>query len=184
MKKDIGPVNALYPMPVVLVGTMVDGRANFLTVAHVGIFTLQIISLGINKSHYSNRGIIENRTFSVNIPGDDLVTATDYAGLVSGAREDKSRVFTVEYGALGTAPMIAEAPLCMECELLNVLDYGTHDVFTGKPVHTYADESILRNGTVDLSLMKPMLFDMFQRKYWKLGKPFADCWSEGKNYKP
>ena len=33
----IGPVNALYPMPTTLVGVTVNGKPNFLTVAHVGI---------------------------------------------------------------------------------------------------------------------------------------------------
>jgi hypothetical protein len=33
----MGPVNALYPMPATLVGATVNGKPNFLTVAHVGI---------------------------------------------------------------------------------------------------------------------------------------------------
>jgi len=33
----IGPVNALYPMPTTLVGATVNGKPNFLAVAHVGI---------------------------------------------------------------------------------------------------------------------------------------------------
>jgi hypothetical protein len=28
-----------------------------------------------------------------------------------------------------------------------------------------------------------MLFDMSQRKYWKLGEGFANCWSIGSMYK-
>ena len=35
--KAIGPVNALYPMPTTLVGATVNGKPNFLAVAHVGI---------------------------------------------------------------------------------------------------------------------------------------------------
>ncbi|MCU0849458.1 MAG: flavin reductase family protein [Spirochaetes bacterium] len=182
MKKNIGPVNALYPMPVVLVGAMVDGRANFITIAHVGIFTLETISLGVNRSHYTNRGIRENRTFSVNFPSDGMVVETDYAGLASGKQTDKSSVFEVEFGPLKTAPMIKNAPVSMECGLLDVLDYGNHDVFVGRAVNTYADESVLKNGVIDLAAVRPMLFDMFQRKYWRLGGPFADCWSVGKNY--
>jgi len=35
--QSIGPVNALYPMPTTLVGAIVDGKPNFLAVAHVGL---------------------------------------------------------------------------------------------------------------------------------------------------
>jgi len=182
MKKNLGALNALYPMPVVLVGAMVDGKANFITIAHVGIFTLDEISLGINRSHYTNRGIKENRTFSVNFPSDDMVVETDYAGIVSGKQSDKSSLFEIEFGPLKTAPMIKKAPVSMECELLDVLDRGNHEIFVGRAVNTYADDSVLKNGTIDLTAVRPMLFDMFQRKYWRLGGPFADCWSVGKNY--
>ncbi len=180
MKKNIGPVNALYPMPVVLAGAIVEGRANFITVAHVGIFRHDTVALGLGKSHFTNRGIAEQRTFSINIMPDELVVETDYAGIVSGRKVDKSTLFEVEYGPLRTAPMIAAAPVSMECALLDVLDYESHEVFVGKVENTFADESVLRNGKIDLAAVRPMLFDMFQRKYWRLGEAFADCWSAGK----
>ena len=50
----IGPVNALYPMPTTLVGTTVNGKPNFLTIAHVGILnhgTPQYLSLSLGKVH-------------------------------------------------------------------------------------------------------------------------------------
>ena len=37
MKKDIGAVLGLYPTPLVVVGAMVEGRANWMLVGHVGI---------------------------------------------------------------------------------------------------------------------------------------------------
>ena len=50
----IGPVNALYPTPTTLVGTIVNGGPNFLAVAHVGILTHQYLSIGLGKIHYSS----------------------------------------------------------------------------------------------------------------------------------
>ena len=37
MKKDLGSVLALYPTPLVVVGTMVDKKPNWVLVGHVGI---------------------------------------------------------------------------------------------------------------------------------------------------
>lgn len=56
MKKQLGSHNALYPTPTTLVGVTVDGKPNFITIAHVGILTLNRISLGMNKVHYSQPG--------------------------------------------------------------------------------------------------------------------------------
>jgi flavin reductase (DIM6/NTAB) family NADH-FMN oxidoreductase RutF len=67
MKKQIGKNNALYPSLTTILGTTVNGRPNFITIAHVGIMNHgdpQYISFGVSKSHYSNQGLIENKVFS------------------------------------------------------------------------------------------------------------------------
>ena len=57
MKEKLGAVNALYPMPTVLVGAMVNGKPNFITIAHVGIMTYSHISLGMGNIHYTTQGL-------------------------------------------------------------------------------------------------------------------------------
>lgn len=183
MLQRIGHQNVLYPMPVVLVGAMVNGKANFINIAHVGILNAQaphLISLGMSKTHYTNAGIRENKTFGVNIPTEAMVVETDYIGLVSGRDVDKSGVFEVFFGELHTAPLIKKCSLAMECRLYSVVDTPSHDVFVGEIVATYADPAVLVNGKVDLARVKPLLFDMSSRKYWTLGPAIADCWRVGK----
>jgi flavin reductase (DIM6/NTAB) family NADH-FMN oxidoreductase RutF len=180
MKKEFGPKLSLYPMPTTIVGATVNGSPNFITIAHVGIMDLGSVSLGMAKIHYSNAGIKENGTFSVNLPSEDLVEKTDCCGMVSGKNVDKSQLFTVYYGALGTAPMIQECPISMECKLIQTVDFPKHDVFIGEIVHTYCDEQILTEGAPDFSKVRPILFTMDDRGYWKLGQRFAGAWSIGK----
>jgi len=187
MKKQLDGINALYPMPTVLVGTVVDGKPNFVTIAHVGIMNyakVHYISVSPAKSHYSNRGIIGNGAFSVNIPSEDMVVATDYCGIKSGKHVDKSKIFDLFYGELKAAPMISACPVTMECRLHQTIDFETHDLFIGEIVHTYCEESALTDGTVDFEKVRPMLFDMPRKKYWRLGEPFADCWKIGLQWKP
>ena len=183
MKQKIGPTLSLYPSLTVLAGATVHGKPNFITIAHVGIMTLNHISLGINKAHFTNSGIRENRTFSVNIPSERLVKQTDYCGLVSGRKRDKSFLFDIFYGELKTAPMIDECPVNMECRLERIVDFPSHDVFVGEVVQTHVDEWALSGGKLDISQIKPLLFDMSSKKYWALGDPLADCWSVGKEIK-
>ena len=180
MKEKLGAVNALYPTPTVLVGATVDGKPNFITIAHVGIMTHSHISLGMGKGHHTNAGIKENKTFSVCMPSEDLVVETDYCGIMSGKKTDKATVFDIFYGELKTAPMIQQCKVCMECRLDRTIDFPTHDVFVGEIVQTYADESVLSDGKVDVSKLKPLLFDMNSRKYWSMGDEIAKCWNVGK----
>jgi len=183
MKQKLGPTLSLYQSLTVLAGAIVNGKPNFITVAHVGIMTLNHISLGVNKVHYTNSGIKENKTFSVNIPPESLVKETDYCGLVSGKKTDKSVLFDIFYGELETAPMIKECPINMECRLERIVDFPSHDVFVGDIVQTYADESALLDEKVDIAKVKPLFFDMSSKKYWALGNIIANCWSVGKEIK-
>lgn len=187
MKRNLGPVNALYPSLTTIVGTVVDGRPNFLAVAHVGNMNHsqpQYLSFGINKKHHSGKGILEHREFSVCIPGEGLVVETDYVGLVSGRNTDKSQVFELFTGELAHAPLIKGCPVCMECRLERVVDFETHAVFIGEIVATHADEAVLReDGVIDIARVRPLLFDMASLKYWSLGAEVAPCWSVGKELK-
>ncbi len=182
MKISLGAKNGLYPMPTTIVGAMVNGKPNYIAIAHVGIMDHGNISLGMNKAHYTNAGIKANKTFSVNIPSVDMIKETDYCGLASGKNTDKSQVFEAFYGSLKTAPMIQKCPLNMECRLVQTVDFPHHDVFIGEIVETYCDETILTNSTIDLTKLRPFLFTMWDSGYWEVGKKIAKAWSIGKEY--
>ncbi len=182
----IGPVNALYPMPTTLVGATVNGKPNFLAVAHVGILnhgTPQYLSIGLHKGHYTNAGIHENRSFSICLPPEGLMVATDYCGIMTGKKTDKAELFNVFYGQLNTAPMIRQCPVNMEMKLYDTLGLGSHDIFLGELVQTYADDGVLTDGSIDIAKLKPLLFDMASKKYWALGEPIGNCWNAGKALK-
>lgn len=187
MKSKIGNQNMIYPMPVTIVGALVDGQINFINIAHVGILNANaphLISLAMGKSHFTNSGIKENKTFSINILSTKQVVEADYVGLVSGKNANKSEVFEVFYGDLSTAPMIKNCPLSMECRLVDIYDTKTDDVFIGEIVSTYADDEVLVEGKVDISKVDPLLFDMGHRNYWSLGEIVGKCWSDGKKFTP
>ena len=182
MKEKLGATNALYPLVTAIVGATVDGKPDFATIAHVGIAHLKGITLGMGKIHLTNEGIKANRTFSVNLPSEDMMVVTDHIGMVSGRSEDKSGIFDLFYGELDTAPMIEQCKVTMELKLIEHVETPTHDLFVGEVVGTYADLGVLTNGIIDIAKLKPLLFDMSSKKYWSLGKPLAKCWSVGKDY--
>ena len=183
MKKEIGAKNYLGPMPVTLVGANVGGKPNFIAIAFVGTMDYSHISIASGKMHYTNPGIKENGTFSVNLPSMDLVKEADYCGIVSGKKVDKSQVFEVFYGKLETAPMIVECPINLECRLVQTVDMPGHDVFVGEIVETYADEGCLAGDKVDFAEVRPFFYVNYSNDYWDLGKVFAQAFSIGKELK-
>ena len=186
MKKQINKTNALYPSLTTILGTTVNNRPNFITIAHVGIMNHgdpQYISFGVSKTHFSNQGILENRVFSVNIPSTGFVVETDYFGIVTGKSTDKSKVADIYYEEFEHAPLITQCPVNMVCRLARTIDFETHDIFVGEIVATYADEDVLNNDKIDIKQLDPLLFDMSSIKYWSLGNEVAGAWNAGKALK-
>jgi flavin reductase (DIM6/NTAB) family NADH-FMN oxidoreductase RutF len=188
-KRNLGPVNALYPSLTTLVGTDVDGQPNWITVAHVGILNHAsgdipgYLSIGLHRSHFSNKGIREHGEFSINIPSQKMREITDYAGLVSGERTSKAELFAIERGVLAHAPMVADCPLAMELKLHDTLALGHHDIFIGEIIATYVEQSCLTEEKPDLQKIDPILFDMMKMDYWSLGKRTGKPWRDGKTLK-
>jgi flavin reductase (DIM6/NTAB) family NADH-FMN oxidoreductase RutF len=172
-----------YPMPVVLVGAKVGGKPNFMAVAWFSKVNSDppMMMVAIGKRQYTGEGIVENGCFSVNLPGGDLVTETDYCGIVSGRAEDKARLFDVFYGDSGAAPMIRECPVNYELKLAETVELPGTNVFIGEIVGAYVDEEKRSGQLPDLSLVEPfMLVQSPPSQYFGLGPRLADAFEVGK----
>lgn len=176
MKKNIGKKNALYPMPIAIVGTEAEGKPTFLTIAHVGIMDHTTLSISSGKIHYSNQWIKKNGTLSINIPSMDMAEKMDYVGTVSGAKVDKSGVFETVKGALEGAPLIKDAPISIECKVIDVYDRPEFDVFICSIENTYVKDEVLTNGKIDYAKVDPILYDMPMFGYWHLGERAYDAY--------
>jgi flavin reductase (DIM6/NTAB) family NADH-FMN oxidoreductase RutF len=185
-KVSFNPRTTAYPMPVVLVGATVDGRPNFMAVAWFSKVNsnppMMMISLG--KKQYTGEGIKENRSFSINLPGKDLVTETDYCGIVSGRKEDKARLFQTFYGKPGNAPMIQGCPINYDLKLTETVELpGTH-LFIGEIVGAYVDQDKRQGHIPDLPRAEPfMLVESPPNTYHQLGPQTADAFRVGKKLK-
>ena len=85
MKKNLGSTLALYPMPLVVVGAMVDGQPTWTLAGHVGILGHDRVLVSLAKVHYINRGIRETGALSINLVDEPMLPEADYVGSVSGA---------------------------------------------------------------------------------------------------
>jgi flavin reductase (DIM6/NTAB) family NADH-FMN oxidoreductase RutF len=172
-------------MPVSLVGTHVNGKPNFMAVAWFTMVSYKPprIAIALGKGHYTNPGIKENETFSVCLPSEDMVEITDYCGIVSGKKTDKSEIFDLFYGELKTAPLISDCPLSIECKLVEIVESGLNEIFIGEIMATYTEERFLTEGKLDFGKMKPLILSQPDTTYLRLGEPLATAWNIGKKYK-
>ena len=134
--------------------------------------------------HLTNKGILENKTFSVNLPSEDMVAVTDHIGMVSGTQEDKSGLFDLFYGELDTAPMIEHCKVTMEVKLIDHLKLPTDHLRGRGRRHLRGRRRAHQRRGRHRQAQAAVLFDMASKKYWGLGEPVAKCWSVGKELVP
>jgi flavin reductase (DIM6/NTAB) family NADH-FMN oxidoreductase RutF len=178
-----GPSPILPGYPTILAGTLVNGEVDFVTVAWTGVAasTPPSISIALQHHRHSLKSIRQNMTFSVNIPSIAILKETDYCGLVSGANADNSKEcrFKVFYGKTATAPLIEQCPLNHACEVVQILNLGSHELIVGRIVETFVDEDCLVRGQVDPLKVKPFFFSGFG--YFGLGEKVGDPFRSGKS---
>eukprot|EP01105_Mastigella_eilhardi_P006656 TRINITY_DN181_c0_g1_i6.p1 TRINITY_DN181_c0_g1~~TRINITY_DN181_c0_g1_i6.p1 ORF type:complete len:293 (-),score=99.01 TRINITY_DN181_c0_g1_i6:63-872(-) len=167
----------------VLVGTELNGKANFMMIAWCCPATHTPASLLIcaGSKHASNAGIKLHKAFSINVPSRAVVAKADYCGMKSGADTDKSQVWTVFEGKTAHAPMIKECPVTIECTLSHVFPLDTHEIFVGKieQVHANPDCIDANAGGISTAKVDPCLFSFSGPSYFQLGERFATPWSVG-----
>jgi flavin reductase (DIM6/NTAB) family NADH-FMN oxidoreductase RutF len=168
------PFNALYPMPLVLVTCVNEqGAPNIITLAYVGTVAAKPpqATLAIRPTRYSHAVISQTEEFVINIPTEDLLSAVDQCGHVSGARADKfaKTGLTPQPASQIQAPLIAECPVNLECKLTQTIPLGSHDLFIGEIVAVHVDEELLdEHGFIDYSKAKAVAY--VGNEYWSMGK--------------
>jgi len=170
--------NFSLPMPVVMVGTKVDDKVNFMTVGWITRVNNAppMLGIGISKAHLTNENIRKNGAFSVNFPNSKLVAQTDHCGIVSGHKEDKSKIFDLFYGSLDV-PMIKECPVTLECQLVETVELPTNTFFIGEIKNAWADKAALDGNKFSFDLSDLFILTMPDNQYRAIAKPIAKAWN-------
>lgn len=184
MKKNLGVVQAVYPMPVLMVAAYDEnGKANVMNAAWGMICNSDRIALFIDEEHRTTQNLLKSKAFTVSIADRAHMEAADFFGIASGnTMEDKFE--RTGYHAVKSkfvnAPVIEEFPVVMECELAEVSGTESFYAIVGKIVNTAAEESVLsENGKVDPAKLDALIFDQFQHGYYVSGEKVGQAWNAG-----
>ena len=99
------------------------------------------------------------------------MTAADFCGVKSGRDGDKFALtgLTPEPCTKVKAPQIAECPVSLECKVLEVRPFGTHDMFLAEVVAVNVDDKYIdESGALDLE--KAGLIAYAHGFYYTLGR--------------
>ena len=147
MKKSINPGTLLMPLPAVMVSCGSPEKPNILTIAWTGIVnsTPPMTYISVRKSRFSHDLIAQSGEFVINLTTEALTFATDYCGVKSGREVDKFKEMQLTPLASDKVgcPMIAESPVNLECKVLEVHEYPSHDMFVAEIVAVHVDEELL-----------------------------------------
>lgn len=187
MQKDIGSIMGLYPTPVTVVGTVVDGHVNFLTIAHTGVVEHHAFIVSVDKAHArSERSIRDNKTLSVSLIDQKMMKAADWCGIAKVEKTDKSGAFAHRFiQGMPNAPIIEDAPVSMACEVIDMFEIGDFSNFVCNPLHTFVQEEYLtEKGKIDYEAASPVLFEFQSAQYLSTGKVIGQCWNIGRDFAP
>lgn len=184
MKKNLGAVQAVYPMPVLMIAAYDEnGKVNVMNAAWGMICNSDRIALFIDEDHKTTQNILQSKAFTVSIADRDHMEVADFFGIASGNKmTDKFE--RTGYHAVKSefvnAPVIEEFPVVMECELAEVSSTESFYAIVGKIVNTAAEESVLSaNGKVDPAKLNALIFDQFQNGYYVSGEKVGKAWNAG-----
>ncbi len=184
-KITIGKNQFCLPWTQTLLGTHIRGKVNFMALDWLTRTNYDPAMLGIcvNNGHASNPAIRETGQFSVNVPTVDMVEVTDYCGIASGNKEDKSKLFEVFYGELKAAPLITACPLNIECRVVKTVDLPTNTFFIAEIVTIFSEEKYLTGNKPDVKKIRPFLLTMPDNRFWSVGENVGNAWKDGVKFR-
>jgi len=166
----------LAPLPPALISSGTIKKPNVMTAAWTGIIASDpvITYVSIRPSRYSHEIISQTKEFVINVPNLPLLKATDFCGVKSGRNTDKFKAcdLTPERCDFIKAPQIKEAPISLECKVLSVQTYGTHDMFLAEVLAVHVDDQYV-NDKGALNLQKANLIAYAHGFYFALGKKLS-----------
>ena len=183
MRKSIKNKQAIFPMPVLMIATYNDdGTVDVMNAAWGMMQSMDKVALNLTESHRTVANIKKRKAFTVSIADVKHVKEADYFGVVSGTNTSnkfENSGLTATKSDNVDAPVINEFPVCMECEFIEYQDSKHGCGVIGKVVNVTADEAIIKDDNVDISLMEAIAFDPYTHGYYKVAERVGNAFKDG-----
>ena len=186
MRKDLGKVPAVYPMPVLIVAAYdANGTVQAMNAAWGMISGMDKIALFINEDHATTKAIRQTKAFTVSIADKEHMDAADFFGIATGNKMPDKFVKSGCHAEKSThvnAPIITEFPLTIECELAEIAQTDNLHAVVGTIVNVSAEEAVVaEDGKIVPEKLNALIFDQFRSDYYVVGDKVGKAWNAGKD---
>jgi flavin reductase (DIM6/NTAB) family NADH-FMN oxidoreductase RutF len=140
------------------------------------------VALNLTESHKTVKNIKARGAFTVSIADAAHLVEADYFGVETGNKVpdkfDRSGL-TASKAETVDAPVINEFPICLECKFIEYQsnEYGCGVI--GKVVNVSADERVMPDGKLDMSLVGAIAFDPYTHGYYKVTERVGEAFKAG-----
>lgn len=186
MRKDLGKLPAVYPMPVLIVAAYDEnGTVQAMNAAWGMISGMDKIALFIDEDHATTKAIRQTKAFTVSIADREHMDAADFFGIATGNKMPDKFVRSgchADKSAHVNAPIITEFPLTIECELAEITQTDNLHAVVGTIVNVSADEAVVaEDGKIVPEKLNALIFDQFRSGYYVVGDKVGKAWNAGKD---
>ena len=163
----------LAPLPPALITSGDIKKPNVMTAAWTGIICSEpaLTYVSIRPSRYTHELVSKNKEFVINLPTWKYAAAVDTVGVKSGRDMDKFALTGLTAGKSFKvkAPQIEECPISLECKVIEIKSFGTHDMFLAEILAVDVDDAYIDDeGALDLE--KAGLLAYAHGFYYTLGR--------------
>ena len=183
MRTKLKITEGIFPMPVLMIATYnEDGSVNVMNAAWGTMQERNTVALNLTESHKTVKNIKARGAFTVSIADAAHMVQADYFGIASGNNTpDKfgRSGLTASKAQEVDAPVINEFPLCLECKFI---EYQTNEYgcgVIGKVVNVTADDRVMVDGKVDMSLVDAIAFDPYTHGYYRVSERVGEAFKDG-----
>lgn len=148
-EKNLGPIPfGVQPSPqTIITCRSKEGVDNALAVSFAANASIDkpMVMIGIVPTRYSYQIIKESKCFALNIPAESIKDTYYYLGSVSGKDEDKikkSNLTKIECEKIDCF-YLDECPVSIECEVVDSIMPGSHELFIGEVKCVHCKEEFL-----------------------------------------
>lgn len=175
MKQHWKPGNMVYPLPAVMVSCGdTEEEYNIITISWVGTLCTNpaLCYISVRPERHSYPILKKTGEFVINLTTGDLAYATDWCGVKSGKEFNKFDEMKLTPGKSlkVNAPTIEEAPINIECKVIEIKSLGSHDMFIAEVLNIQADERFIDNETGGFDMQKARLLTYAHGKYYEMGE--------------
>lgn len=159
------PGTMIYPIPAVMVSCGHEPEEyNIITIAWTGTINSKppMCYISVRPERYSYDIIKRTGEFVINLTTDKLAKATDWCGVRSGRKYNKweKMNLTPAPAKIVKAPVIEESPVNVECVVKDIIELGSHHMFTAEVVNVSVDDTYLdETGKFSFAKANPLVYN-------------------------